>query len=578
MSYFKYILKTPSFLVFFFTILSVFTTNLVIAQTTYTLKGMVVNDQFVAISNFSAHILNNEKPVLTNKNGEFEFNNITEGRITIKFIAEGYETTTKTILVKKDLSNLTIQLNKSPLALEEGLVVSTKKEENLQNANSSITVLSAKQISENRILNLKDISGWSPNLNLANSGDNRNVTSIRGITTTSYDPAVAVYIDGVNQFGMDTYISGLLDVERIEILKGPQGALYGRNAMGGVINIVTKSPSNKTKGFVETGIANYNQNRYSFGVSHPLIENKLYLSVTGLYTNSDGFYKNEFNNSAFDKQDSYLGNYYLKYLASPKLTLTLNMKHFSVSNNGIFPLAGDANTALSNPFKVNVNEVSRAVDRNLNSSLAINYAATNFDFKSQSSYQSNYRFYKKHLDGDFSAFDAISIFNNYGKDWNKVEVFTQDFSFSSSKANQKPLQWLAGSYLYVQQNPVKQAVRFGEDAGMVGADFTNFTILNTNVSNSKGAAVYGQLNYALTSKLHLTAGVRYDGERKMLSIKGEFGMDGQPLITTRTDTSKTVNYHALSPKFAIGYTLNPQSTLFASYNRGFRWGDYSTIF
>ncbi len=574
---FKHILKTPSFLVIFFIFLSLFASAQAIAQTTYTLKGIVVNDQFVAISNVSVFDLNTKQSVLTNQNGEFKFYNIGKGSITIKFSIEGYETTTKTILVKKDLSNLTIQLNKSPLVLEEVMVISTKKEENLQNVNSSITVLSTKQITENRILNLKDISGWSPNLNLANSGDNRNVTSIRGITTTSYDPAVAVYIDGVNQFGMDTYISGLLDVERIEILKGPQGTLYGRNAMGGVINIVTKSPSNTTKGFVEAGIANFNQNRYSFGVSHPLIENKLYLSVSGLHTNSDGFYKNEFNNSAFDKQNSYLGNYYLKYLAGPKLTITLNMKHFSVSNNGIFPLVADANSALSNPFKVNVNAISNAVDRNLNSSLAINYAATNFDFTSQSSYQSNYRYYKKHLDGDFSPFDAISIFNNYGKDWNKVEVFTQDFSFSSSKAKQKPLQWLVGSYLYLQKNPVKQAVHFGEDAMMAGADFTNFTILNTNVSNSKGAALYGQLDYAINSKLHLTGGLRYDGERKSLSIKGKFGMDGQPMITTRTDTSKTVNYHALSPKFAVGYTIDPQSTLFASYNRGFRTGGITQL-
>lgn len=574
---FKHILKTPSFLVFFFTFLSLFITTLVIAQNTYTFKGIIVNNQSVAISNVSVSILNSEKSVLTNKNGEFEFRNIVKGRITIKFLGNGYEPTTKTISLEKDLLNLTIQLNKSSLVLEEVMVISTKKDENLQNANSSITVLSAKQITENRILNLKDISGWSPNLNLANSGDNRNVTSIRGITTTSYDPAVAVYIDGVNQFGMDTYISGLLDVDRIEILKGPQGTLYGRNAMGGVINIITKTPSNTTKGFVETGIANYNQNRYSFGVSHPLIKNQLYLSITGLYTNSDGFYKNEFNNSAFDKQNSYLGNYFLKYLASPKLTFTLNMKHFSVSNNGIFPLAPNANSAISNPFKVNVNAISNAVDRNLNSSFAINYTGKDYDFKSQTAYQSNYRFYKNQLDGDFSPFDAISIFNNYGKDWNKVNVFTQDFTFSSSKAKQKPLQWLVGSYLYSQQNPVKQAVLFGENAELAGADFKNFTILNTNVGNSKGAALYGQFDYAVNSKLHLTAGIRYDGERRALSIKGEFEMEGQPIITTRSDTSKTVNYHALSPKFAIGYTLNSQSTLFASYNRGFRTGGITQL-
>ena len=566
MAYYKYILNTshyreskkkykPIFFATWIIFLSLFLNTLSFAQNTYSIKGVVVSDKFVAINNVSVYLVSNQQKVLTNEDGEFEFQNVGDGFIIIKSLAEGYELNTKTIFLKKDLSNLTIQLDKSPLKLEEVIVVSTKKDENLQKSNSSITVLSAKQISENRILNLKDLSGRSPNLYSANAGDNRNVTSIRGITTTSYDPSVAVYVDGVNQFGMDTYISGLLDVERIEILKGPQGASYGRNAMGGVINIVTKLPSNIFQGFVETGVANYNQNRISFGISHPIIKKQLFLSVAGLYTNSDGFFKNDFTNSTFDKQNSYLGNYHLKFLANPKLTLTLNMKHFSVSNNGIFPLAADASTALSYPFKVNVNAVSKAVDRNLNTSLAINYTSSNFDFISQSSYQSNYRFYKNQLDGDFSPFDIISIFNNYGKDWNKVGVFTQDFTFSSSKANQKALQWSVGSYLYVQQNPVKQAVHFGEDAEMLGAEFKNFTILNSNVSKSKGAALYGRLDYAVTSKLHLTGGIRYDGERKALSIKGEFEMEGQPMITTRSDTSKTVNYHALSPKFAIGYTL-----------------------
>src|SRR5690606_41623674 len=71
-------------------------------------------------------------------------------------------------------------------------------------------------------------------LPISHSGDGRNVVGIRGISTTSYDPAVAVYVDGVIQFGLDTYSNGLLDIDRIEVLRGPQGTLYGRNAMGGV--------------------------------------------------------------------------------------------------------------------------------------------------------------------------------------------------------------------------------------------------------------------------------------------------------------------------------------------------------
>ncbi|MCG7859656.1 TonB-dependent receptor plug domain-containing protein, partial [Flavihumibacter sediminis] len=106
------------------------------------------------------------------------------------------------------------------------------------------------------------------------SGDERNVVGIRGITTTSYDPAVAVYVDGVNQFSLDTYIPQLNDVERIEVLRGPQGTLYGRNAMGGVINIITKKPSNKTRAFVELTNGNYDQFRYTAGVQTPVVKDR----------------------------------------------------------------------------------------------------------------------------------------------------------------------------------------------------------------------------------------------------------------------------------------------------------------
>ena len=116
-----------------------------------------------------------------------------------------------------------------------------QKDEQLQKVPFSISALTSKEVKEYRLWNAKDLTAIVPNLYSANSGDERNVASIRGIGTTSYDPAVATYIDGVNQFTLDTYTSQLMDVERIEVLRGPQSTLYGRNAMGGVINIITNN-------------------------------------------------------------------------------------------------------------------------------------------------------------------------------------------------------------------------------------------------------------------------------------------------------------------------------------------------
>lgn len=135
--------------------------------------------------------------------------------------------------------------------LDEVTVTAQKQEENQQEVPVSMSSLTDKEIRQFRLWNNRDLSGLFPNFYAAHSGDGRTVNSIRGISTTSYDPAVATYIDGVIQFDLDTYINPLLDVERIEVLRGPQGTLYGRNAMGGVINIITKKPSNETKGFLE---------------------------------------------------------------------------------------------------------------------------------------------------------------------------------------------------------------------------------------------------------------------------------------------------------------------------------------
>src|SRR5690606_17481748 len=172
-----------------------------------------------------------------------------------------------------------------------------------------------------------DVSGVVPNMNLANPGDNRYVASIRGISTTSYNQAVATYVDGVNQFGLDTYVPYLYDVERIEVLRGPQGTLYGRNAMGGVINIVTRQPTNQASALAEVNVGNHGQQRYLLGVRTPIIKNKLFFGASGMYHGLDGFYTNDVDGSHYDLQRTVFGNYYLKYLINAQWAMALNVKH-----------------------------------------------------------------------------------------------------------------------------------------------------------------------------------------------------------------------------------------------------------
>ena len=250
--------------------------------------------------------------------------------------------------------------------LEEVKVTAQKVTEDPQKVAAGLTVISAKKVEGYRIQNTKELTGIVPNLYSAGPGDNRNVTSIRGIATTSYDPAVATYIDGVNQFGLDTYMASLFDVERIEILRGPQGTLYGRNAMGGVINIITKQPTNFTSGFAGIDVGNYGAQRYSLGIRTALVKDKLFFGAAGQYTRQDGFYSNLFNGQHFDGQSGLGGNYYLKYLPGQDWAITLNAKHSNNRNNGAFPLASSPADAFADPFSLNQNATARMFDNIFN--------------------------------------------------------------------------------------------------------------------------------------------------------------------------------------------------------------------
>ena len=373
------------------------------------------------------------------------------GNYWLHVSATGYADISQLVNISKESSVLTISLQPSYVRLDEVVVSAEKKEELLQTLPLSITALTSRQVREYRLWNIQELTAIAPTFYSADPGDKRNVSSIRGITTTSYDPAIATYVDGVNQFNLDTYIPQLFDVERIEVLRGPQGTLYGRNAMGGVINIITKQPTNYTNGFAEINIGNHNQQRYIGSIRTPIIKNKLFFGAAGMYDKMNGFYTNDLNNSHFDKQSSIAANYYLKFLPSAEWAVTLNVKNVFNRNNGPFSLVFGAEEALNNPFHLTQNATTKLIDNVANYSLAINHTGRLVNFSSQTSYQSNYRYYKAPIDGDFSPIDGVTIINNYGKDWNNVKAVTQEFKFTSAASSVSPLQWTTGTYLFLSK-------------------------------------------------------------------------------------------------------------------------------
>ena len=540
-------------------------------------SGRVSDDQSRPIAGVSVHFLNTEISVVSDTAGNFRIRNIGRGRYIIQLSAIGYTTLAQPIEIANGDNPVGFRLTNSLLQLDAVTVTADKKEELLQNVPVSVTAISAKQVEEYRLWDIKDITAIVPNLYSGNSGDGRNVTSIRGITTTSYDPAVATYIDGVNQFSLDTYIPELSDIERIEVLRGPQGTLFGRNAMGGVINIITKQPTNATHGFVEVDFGNYGQQRYAGGVRVALVKDVLFAGVSGVFSKRDGYYTNDFNNTSFDRQQGLTGNYYLKYLPAAKWSVIANLKQQNNQNWGAFPLVNSVQQAFSQPFHLDQNAIGKMVDNTLDASLAIKHSGAFVDFTAQASWQHNYRYYTPSVDGDFSPADAVTIINDYGHAWNNVRVFTQELRFGSADSRSSVWNWTAGAYFFTQYEPNKQATHFGADAALVGSPDSNFSSIDITKGRNTGVAGYGQVNYAVTGRLELIAGLRYDYEHRYLNVEGEYQPDGQPAFVTTPDTAAALHFGAFSPKLGIKYTISVHSMVYSTYSRGYRPGGLTQL-
>jgi iron complex outermembrane receptor protein len=551
----------------------VFFQSFLFAQSNFKITFHITQVNGTLISNPSVRFLNNPYVPKT-ESGKLVFNNVPQGKYTIIIEAEKFATLVETINVNSNL-DLHRNLSSSVTTLDDIIVNAEKKETNYFKVGSSITVLDAKQIRNMRIWETSDLSGLTPNLSLSHSGDNRNVTGMRGIVTTSYEQAVATYIDGVAQFGLDTYIPQMNDIESIEILRGAQGTIFGRNAMGGVINITTKKPVNKASAYLDIQAGNNGQERYNAGFKTPLIKNKLFFGISFLHDNRDGYYNNNFTKNSFDQQSQNLAGIQLKYLLDNNWSIQADIKEYFGTNNGAFPLVGDIGELFKNPYQLSQNQVSAMKDKTANSSLVIKRKGEKVDLTLQSSRQRNYRYYENTLDADFSPASIVGIFNNYGKDFNTVNVITNELRLQS-KGNSK-IEWLAGIYQFLQESPTKQATVFGEDAGLFGVPDKNFSLISTNIAKNSGISAFGNIRYAISNKVTLTAGLRVDQENRKLTVRSEYEKQPFPVFVTREDTTGKTNYAAISPRIGLQYNPDEKHLTYVSYSRGFRSGGLTSI-
>lgn len=481
-------------------------------------------------------------------------------------------------------SQTTIDTTKTK-QLEEVIVTANKREESIIKVNTSITSLSSKKLEDTRTWGLSGLTALVPNYNYQELGVSfQQIQSIRGIQVFSENPAVSTYIDDVNNIDILANGFAFTDIERIEILRGPQGTLYGRNAMGGVVNIITKKPTNQTNGFAETSFGNLGLQRYSTGIKTPIIKDKLYFGLNGLYQTQDGFLKNNIsgtsatdtnlNGKSVGGEKNLYGNMFLKWLVNNRFHLTLNLKgQQDKSNNSGFMVSQFSDTyAFANPDVINLSRIQSHERNILNTSLVAKYNADKFTITSISALQT--------ISFGFKDLDFPGIYHSYydgkiGELLPPQKVWSQELRINSHSDNK--FQYTAGVYAFTQKGyePTTNTAYELSDAEAAAFGLPSGTyLINRNRSNNSGLAGFGEMSYQLTNKLKATVGLRYDYEKREATFNG-FG-DAMLFNGVVTEINPNItadgNYSAISPKFSVNYSVNELSNIYATYTRGFRAG------
>ena len=457
----------------------------------------------------------------------------------------------------------TILLAESDTQLGEVTVTAERQETDIQRTPLAITALDANQLRDYRVWSFSDLTALAPSLLTTEHGNSTGSVfiNIRGVMGLHSQTAVATYIDGVYQFETFSVPLQFNNVERVEVLRGPQGTLYGRNAFGGAINIITKKPTNKTEGYAEVDLGNYGQQRYSGSFSTPLLRDKLFLGVSGTVNQRQGIYTNTVTDAAFDRPQSIAGGVNLRYLISPSWSLDVNGRFERNEDKGSYPWVTSDSLLFARPYVVGRNSANTERHNNVNGSMAVHYRGNRINVDAISAVLDYRKWFPEGLDGDFTPVDISTVRSD-----DHIRTYTQEVRVSSNANADRKLNWTAGTFLWTAPNGtnVNNTSRNSE-AG------TTIAQRNSLYSNG-GIAFFGQATYRLAAQLTATAGLLYDHEtRKLGQDRNTMSTSGM-LTVVNPYTSFETSFGAVTPKVSLSYGLSAAALLYGQYARGFRAG------
>lgn len=481
--------------------------------------------------------------------------------------------------------------------LEAVKVTARRRDEWLQDVPVAISAFSEQQLSD---LHADDISGIQhavPNLYL-DKGDGANaVIYIRGVgqndSLAFADPGVGIYVDDVFIARSQAAFLELFDVDRIEVLRGPQGTLYGRNTIGGAIKFVSSPPPRTPKGYLEVGAGNYDQRVLKASYGGPLVKDTLNGKVAIAYSSRDGYARNTLDGKSDGDQNSLSGRAALDWKPSDRLQVLFSVDgkrdrpHTSRSPVRETEITGATSAGLvtypkaTNPYVVDVNANGLSDLTAYGASVTARYQMSDAVMIESITAHRDMDF-KLNLDTDGSPLPILDILLK-----EKQNQFSQELRANYDAGG--PLTGTAGVYYFHDNDTSFSGVDDGS-ATIFGFPVTMFGFPSSSLAETKQVtksyAAFADASYNINEKLAVSAGLRYTYEEKTSGREFENFFD--PTVSVIKNTPPFLagagvvgtpihgkaDYEALTPKLSVSYKPDRDVLLYASAARGFKSGGF----
>jgi outer membrane receptor protein involved in Fe transport len=480
--------------------------------------------------------------------------------------------------------------------LDEVVVTTSVKETNeLKNLPTAVSVVSPKQLKDSQIESLPEMSSLVPNFFIPSYGSKVSTPIyIRGIGARLGSQTVSLYVDNVPSFNPSAFDFEFQDIQRIEVLRGAQGTLYGRNAIGGIVNMYTLSPLSFQGTTVMLGGGNHGQFSVK-GSNYSRLSDHLGLSVAAYYKKDDGFFKNNYTGKNVDASENAGGRVKMEWEVTPSFKALL-FGNYDYVSGGAFPYMHLDSSA------VNFNEPS-SYDRHLiTNGLSLDFAGDGYSVHSTTGYQ----FLKDdmRMDQDYTPRSVFSI-----RQMQQQHSVSQEFTVKSDNRNR--YRWVLGAFGFYDHRVIDTPVAIKEDGMTIMQGHLDMAMermgapLRLVYANdridlpgiytkpSRGAALFHQstLNEFLgIDRLSATAGVRFDYEHTGIDFSTEsdggdvnlvFNIPGRPMPPmfvegdTLLEGNYSKDYWEILPKFALKYELSRNAHMYLSASKGYKTGGYN---